>query len=140
MRRVRVLTGVAAAVLLVAAAACEDAGPGPTPVPTPTPVTEKFSGSLTVNGAIHFPFAATGVGAVTATLSTVAPDATTVVGLSLGTVNIFGVCQVVLDNPNATQSVTVTGQVNAIGTLCARVYDSGKMTDQITFEITVVHP
>ena len=77
---------------------------------------------------------------MTATLSTVAPDATTVVGLSLGTVNILGVCQVVLDNPNATQGVTVTGQVNAVGTLCARVYDVGKLTDGIAVEITVVHP
>jgi hypothetical protein len=139
MRRERVLRGVAAAVLLMAAAACDDSNPVPDPSPIPVQVTEKFNGSLTVNAAINFPFAATGQGAVTATLSSVAPDATTVVGLSLGTINILGVCQVVLDQPNATQGVTVTGQANGVGTLCARVYDAGKMTGPITFEITVVH-
>src|SRR5262245_19969813 len=139
MRRVRVFRGVVAAVALVTAVACDDSNPVPDPTPIPIQVTEKFNGSLTVNAAIQFPFAALGQGAVTATLNSVAPDSTTVVGLSLGTINILGVCQVVLDNPNATQGVTVTGQVNAVGTLCARVYDAGKMTGPITFEITVVH-
>ena len=133
--------GFVAALILagVLAPGCEEATPPPDPTPTPDPVTERFSGTLTVNGAITFPFSANRAGTVTARLVTVAPDATTVLGLSIGTL-FAGQCQTVIANDNATQNATVTGQASAQGSLCARVYDVGRLTGSITFEITVDHP
>jgi len=47
---------------------------------------------------------------------------------------------VVLTNDAAVQGTTLTGSVTAQGTLCARVYDVGKATTPLDYQITVVHP
>jgi hypothetical protein len=125
----------------LAAAGCDsgDAPTGPSdPGPPPPTVTETFSGSLTVNGGQSFNFSSQAAGAVTATLTDIAPE-DAIVGLSLGTWN-GTVCQVVLANDNTSRGITVTGQVSAIGSLCARVYDAGKLDGSVDFTITVVHP
>ena len=66
-------------------------------------------------------------------------DTTTAVGLSLGTWNGAS-CNVVLANDAALQGTTVTGAVSGVGTLCARVYDVGKVTNPLDYQISVVHP
>jgi hypothetical protein len=123
----------------LASAGCEEENPPPSNTPTPIPVTERFSGSLTLNSAVVFPFPATTAGDLTATVTAISPEPTTIVGLALGTWNGVS-CQVVIDNPNATTGITVTGKASAAGNLCARIYDAGKLTTAISFEITVVHP
>jgi hypothetical protein len=131
-----------AALLATGAAACESNNPTtPDPPTTPSTTTETFTGSLNINGAATFPFTVATAGAVTATLTTVEPDATIPIGLSLGTWN-GTLCSVGsgLFNDNALQGAVVTGSAGSLGSLCVRVYDSGKVTGAMTYSVTVVHP
>lgn len=109
----------------------------PPTTPTQT-VTEVFSGTINVNGAATHPFIVGSAGTVTVTLTTVAPgDASA--GLSLGTWNGVS-CQIVLANDNALLGNTITGTVSSVGTLCARIYDTGKLIGSTDYTLTVVHP
>ena len=127
----------AMAVMLSAAACSKSTATSPTTTPAAN-VTDTFTGTLTRNGATNFQFSVSAAGFVYATLSSVA-DSSTVVGLSLGTWNGTS-CAVVLANDQAAQGTTVTGSVTGIGTLCARVYDVGKVVDPLDYQVTVVHP
>jgi hypothetical protein len=137
MRR-RVLCEVLVLALLVlTASACGDSTPPTTPDPPPDPTTETFSGVLTVNGAQTFPFASN-PGSVTAIMAALEPDALAVIGMAIGTWS-GTTCQIILANDAASANAVVTGAVNAQGTLCARVYDVGRITEPVTFSVTVQH-
>ena len=127
--------------LVLSAAACHSNNTNlVAPTPTPDPVTNTFTGTLNRNGATNFQFSVSGSGIVYVTLTSVA-DGITPVGLSLGTWNIAsGSCTTVLANDLAAQGAIITGAVTGIGTLCARVYDVGKVVDPLDYELTVVHP
>jgi hypothetical protein len=128
------------AALVVPAAACEDTTVPTTPTPDPpVVVNDTFNGSLNLNGAATFTFAVGGAGDVVATITAVSPDAAISVGLSLGTVN-GGACQEVLSNDNAAQGTSILGRVSRNANVCVRVRDIGKLTEPITFTMTVVHP
>jgi hypothetical protein len=139
------LQGGAAAVLALASfasAGCGDDSPTtPTTPTTPAPVTvtETFSGELRVNGAATYPFIVISAGTTTVQLTAVDPGGSPSFGLSLGTWN-GAACQVVIANDSATLNSTVTGNVSAATTLCARVYDAGRLTGPLTYTISVVHP
>jgi len=121
----------------VFATGCGDDAVDPTPAPTPVAITETFDGTLTVNGAITHPFGVQQTGAVVAALTALEPS-DAVIGLSIGTWN--GVtCAVVLANDNATTAASVTGAATATGNYCARVYDVGKLTRAIAYQVTVTH-
>jgi hypothetical protein len=143
MRRSILGAVLAAAALTLGAAACDESTPAPPNTPGPLPTTEKFSGSIGVNGAIAFPFSTASSGNITLTLTSVTPDTTAIVGLSIGTWNGTA-CSVSTGvfNDNAQQGITVVAAVSSAGfnNVCARVYDSGKLTAGISFEITVVRP
>jgi len=136
--------GLAALIALasLAAASCGDDTPTvpttPTP-PTPITTTETFNGTLTVNGAVTHVFASTVAGTVTVQITAVDPSASQVFGLSIGTWNGSS-CQVVIANDQAVLNSIVTGQVTAATNLCARVYDVGKLSDALSYTITVIHP
>jgi hypothetical protein len=136
MHRARFLLFVC---LIGITAACGSSDTPPT-TPTPTTFTEVFAGTLTTNGAQTFTFISQGSGTVTATLTALAPDATSLLGISLGTVASGGGCQTIIVNDRATQSTGVTGAIGSAGNLCARVYDPGVLVAPVTFELTVVHP
>jgi hypothetical protein len=140
MRRVTFLPLTLMAVLALAGIACDSGENTPTTPTTPGPtITETFAGTVTQNGAATFTFNTSLSGIVTATLKSIAPVTTAQIGLALGTWN--GVtCAVVLANDRITAGQAVTGQVNAAGSLCVRVYDVGQLTETSTFEIVVVHP
>ena len=129
------LAALVAAVLF--SSACSNTPTTPT-TPTATTVTDTFSGTLNRNGASSYAFSVSAAGFVYATLTSVA-DSTTVLGLSLGTWTGTS-CTVVLSNDQAVQGTTVTGSVTGLGTLCARVYDVGKVASPLDYQITVVHP
>jgi hypothetical protein len=130
---------IAVVVVAVTAAGCKATTPI-TPSPTPTPaVAETFTGGIGVNGAMTFTFVAGTAGAVSATLSTLAPDISLPVGLAMGTWN-GTVCQIILPNDKAVQGTVVNGQTTAAASLCVRISDTGSLTGPITFEILVVHP
>jgi hypothetical protein len=114
--------------------------PTTTTTTTTASVTETFSGTLNMNGGVTFPFTATAGGTITVTLTSLAPDATLAIGLSLGTWT-GSACQIVIANDAAAQTAVVTGTVSAAASLCARVYDTGRVpTTPVTFGVSIVHP
>jgi hypothetical protein len=119
---------------------CSDDPEGPTTPTPPVTFTENFSGTLTPNGAkTHF-FSTQASGEITATLSSLAPDATISVGLALGTWN-GAVCQIVLPNDNAVVTTVVTGAASAVASLCVRISDvTGTVKEPTEYAIVVVHP
>ena len=140
MRRATFLPLTLVAVLALAGAGCDSGDSTPTTPTTPAPtVTETFAGSVTLNGAATFTFSTNQSGIVTATLRAIGPVTTAQVGLALGTWNGVS-CAVVLANDKITAGLAVTGQVNAAGSLCVRVYDVGQLAETSTFEVVVVHP
>ena len=130
---------VAMAGFALAASACtSDDDPLPS-TPSPTPVVDTFTGTLTRNGAQVEPFSVTVSGDVRATISRLEPDATVIVGLSIGTWN-GAACQTVISNDNATQGTAVVGTADRQGRLCVRIYDSeGTLPQPTNYEITVQH-
>lgn len=121
------------------AAGCDNDPDTPDTPTEPTPVTDTFTGSINVNGAATHTFNVTLAGGVIATLTAVTPDATIPVGFGLGTWNGSS-CQMILTKDDALQGNAVTGVTSGAGTLCARIYDVGKMTGSLGYTLTVVHP
>jgi hypothetical protein len=62
----------------------------------------------------------------------------TVVGLSLGTWS-GTTCSIVLRADTSGVGSQIAGQVQGAGSLCASVYDVGKLTGSATFTIEVTH-
>lgn len=211
MRRLSLWGVLSVSLVAFGAASCNsDSTTTPTTPTTPTPVTEAFSGSLNVNGAITFPFTASQAGSANAVIKSLQPDAnvaidggtgnfstgetvyqgaslaeavwtgvvyawtpaqnvlsvrsmtgtfapnTTVVGVdsqvqrsgSAITTSVIGIalgtwsgttCSIVLANDLSGVGSTVTGVVQSAGSLCARVYDVGKLPSTATFTIEVTH-
>jgi hypothetical protein len=140
------IPGILLLAVLATAAGCDDntvTTPTTTTTTTTTTATttETFSGTLNMNGAATYPFTAGAGGTVTATLTSVGPDSTVPIGLSLGSWTGSS-CQISIANDSATQTAVVTGTVTAAAALCARVYDIGKVTaaQPVSFTVTIVHP
>src|SRR5258708_6142499 len=77
MSRLRILAAVA---LAFGAAACGSDTPTTPTTTTPVTVTDTFAGTLTANGAASYTFTTAASGTVTATLATLSPDTSLVVG------------------------------------------------------------
>jgi len=130
------------AVVLLAAftsVGCDDKGPTtPTPPAAPT-ITENFSGTLTVNGGVSYPFVVGTSGSVTATLTSVSPDVEVPIGMSLGVWNTTTEsCQVIISSDLTLQGNVIVGNARS-GVLCVRVYDVGRLTASTTYEVAVTH-
>jgi hypothetical protein len=127
--------------LALSAGACSD-DPDTTPptVPSQVNITETFTGSITKNGAVSFPFTAIAAGTATASLIAVGPDAAIPVGISVGVWNGTS-CAVAIANDNALQGYVLTASINAAGSICLRLYDAaGRVGSTLTFTVEVVHP
>lgn len=143
----RLISGTLLVAVMGMVAGCNNDNNVTTPTTTTTTTTttatttETFSGTLNMNGGATFPFTAGAAGTVTATLTTVAPDSTLAIGLSLGSWTGSS-CQISIANDAATQTAVVTGTVTAAAALCARVYDTGKVTaaQPVSFTVTIAHP
>jgi len=134
-----VFRSVPLVVALAVMPACSDDTPSIPTTPTPDPVTETFSGSINPNGAATHTFAGSTAGSITATLTAVGPDDTTVLGFSLGLWNGSS-CTTVTANDAASQNSILYGTLSTSAIACVRVYDVGRLTENSTYEITVVHP
>lgn len=139
-----IVCGILLCGLAALAGAC---GSNSTPTtPTPTLVTETFSGSIALNGAVTQPFSTSTAGTVTATLTSVTPDTTVAIGFSVGTWNpTTSVCQIVMANDAALQGAVLTGAASTAGTYCLRMHDpgTGALTADntpISYTVTVSHP
>ncbi len=110
---------------------------------TPDPVitTETFSGTLTVNGGQTHPVFTSATGTVVATLTSLGEAPPEAVGFSMGTLSVSGACNTMLSNDNAIVSTVLNGTVSTLqGSLCVRVYDTGKLTGPVNYTFTVSHP
>jgi hypothetical protein len=137
----RLVTVTALVIATISTIACGSSSTTTIPTTPINPRTDTFAGTLTVNGAATYQFIVLGPGAVTATLTSVGPDSTTLIGFSIG--NWSGTtCSVGsgLFQDQAAQGAVITATVSLAGPLCLRVYDSGTLTDAATYSIDVVHP
>jgi hypothetical protein len=119
--------------------ACDN-GPSTAPTPTPgNPVTETFSGTLTLNGAVTYPFTVAGAGAVTATVTSVDPSGS-VIGMQMGTWDTV-TCTAVVSNSLASTASVLTANTSSSANLCLRVHDpNGVLTaNPVNYTVTVVH-
>jgi hypothetical protein len=210
MRRLS-LSGVLVAAVALAGAGCRSEAPTTPTTPAPVSVTETFTGLLTLNSAVTFPFvvsqagsanlqlkamdpafligvAAGGTGAFrpgetvfqgtaanaatwSSTVHTWLPGSNqiailgvtgvfaadgvvtgatsgakwtgktiepTIVGIALGTWS-GTTCTIVLPNDLSSVGSQVNGVVQGSGSLCARVYDVGKLPTSANFTIEVTH-
>jgi hypothetical protein len=140
--------GVAAAavLLVVATSACSDntlSQLAAASNPAPNPQTEVFTGTLSQNGAFQHIFTTTTLGAVTVSITSLAPNTTQIVGLSLGVWT--GQCSTSPQTGGASNDTAVVGSsitlnATAAGNLCARLYDVGFVTQPVLYTITITHP
>jgi hypothetical protein len=95
---------------------------------------------VNLNGAVTHPFTALAAGQITATITTISPDAS-ILGFQMGTWN--GVtCSVVVSNDLATLSSALTGNTQSAADLCVRLHDpNGTLTGSaVVYTVSVVHP
>ena len=132
----RLVPIVAASLIMAGCGNSSNEGTVVTPPPT---LNDNFSGTLTLNGATTFSFSVTGLGNITAQLTTLSPDSTRPVGVSLGTYN-GSICQIILSNDNSVQGSQVVGTASTIGSFCVRIYDAaGTVVDPQKYTIDVFH-
>ena len=127
----------------LAASACNSNNPFLTqPTDTSTPAvstTDTFDGSVTVNGGTTNPFIVNRAGTVTAVVSALEPSDATV-GFLIGTWNsTTNSCQLVIVNDAAVAGNTLIGTASVAGNFCVRVFDAGKMTGSVNFQVQVTH-
>jgi hypothetical protein len=126
--------------VVLSAVACGDDTPiSPDEPDDPVLVTETFSGTINRNGAATHTFNTTVGGEMSATLTSLSPDESIMVGFAVGLWN-GSVCNVQLVRDEAVESTVIYGTVNASGELCVRIYDVGRVANSTNYEITVTHP
>jgi hypothetical protein len=131
------LVPIVAASLIIAG--CGNSSDDSVVAPPPPTLTETFSGMLTLNGATTFSFTVNLAGSITAQLTTLSPDSTKPVGVSLGTWN-GSICQIILSNDNSIQGSQVLGTASTTGSFCVRIYDAaGTVVAPQTYAIDVFH-
>lgn len=122
------------------AAGCDNVVENATTPTGPAPTTtDTFEGSINVNGAMTHTFTTAAAGQVVVTVTEITPDAEVPVGLALGTWN-GSACATSLAMDAAVQGNQLTGSVSGPGNLCVRVHDNGRLTEAITYKLSVTHP
>jgi hypothetical protein len=108
--------------------------------PDPVIVTETFTGTLTVNGAVTHNVFTAATGTVGATLTSLGDTPPERVGFSMGTL-AGATCSIVLTNDNAVVTTNLIGTVTTLqGSLCVRIHDVGVLTEPVAYTFTVSHP
>lgn len=145
----RIATGILACALAALAGACSNSTPT---TPSGNSTTDTFTGTLTPNSANTHVFVVAGAGNITATLTSIGPDATQTIGFSMGTYSaLTNVCTIVLSNDAALQGFQLSGQAATQGSYCMRIFDNGSVaamqtagtissSNPFTYTITVAHP
>jgi len=111
---------------------------------TSTPSTETFTGTLSQNGAFTHIFTISTLGAVTVSITSLAPNSAQIVGLSLG-VWTGSACSTSPQTGGSASDVATTGSsitlnATAGGNLCARLYDVGFVTTPVLYTMQITHP
>jgi hypothetical protein len=130
--------GRSVAALALAGAVSSCGGDTTTPT-TPTSVIDSFNGTLAAQGSVQFPFTVTTPGVVSATLTTLNPQATITVGFGLGQPSA-GVCNLISGafSESAKVGQPISGSIGA-GSYCVALYDIGNVVGSDDFTITIAH-
>ena len=127
--------------LLAATAGCSGTIDDIPTTPDPVITTETFTGELTKNGGATHNVFTNATGAVTATLTSLGDNPPAKVGFSLGTLSTTGNCSAVITKDDAVVSTVINGTLATLaGSLCARIYDTGALTETVPYIFTVSHP
>jgi ABC-type transport system substrate-binding protein len=141
MRRSSVLFLSRAALLALAlvGSACDN-GPDASTAPTPVLVTETFTGTVTLNGAVSHGFTVSTGGPTVAEITAIDP-AGAFIGFEMGTWSGV-VCTAVLSNDAGTVASVLRANTQSSASLCVRMHDpNGILIDTpVTYTVTVVHP
>lgn len=130
--------------LLVGGSACNDNKSPTEPTTPPVSVSETFTGTLAVNGAITYPFNVSAAGIVTGTLSGLTPeiaDAPIAISIALGTWDGTQ-CTLIVANDKAVKNSIVSGNATGARALCLRVADVGNVAgapEPVVYTVAVVH-
>ncbi len=128
-----------AAALLAASGCSNSVLTNPTTNTTVCPCTDGFTGTLSLNGAFTHTFTITNLGSVTASVVSLSPNTSQIVGFGLGVWNGTS-CTVTSSNDTATTGSSITLNASGAGTLCVRLYDVGFITTPVLYTLQVVHP
>jgi hypothetical protein len=136
---VKFVSGAAVLALALIGSACDN-GPATPTLPDPVLVTETFTGTVTLNGAINHGFEVSGPGPTTAEITAIDP-AGSFIGFELGTWSGV-VCTTVRSNPAGTLASVLDGITQSSASLCVRVHDpNGTLVDKtVSYTVTVKHP
>ena len=104
----------------------------------PANVTEEFSGTVEVGLSAVHPFPVPSRSTITVTLLTVGPLTTLAVGLGVGTWDGTN-CTLVAAENNAREGSVLSGTVEP-NNYCAAVFDSGNLTQTISYTVRVQRP
>ena len=120
--------------------ACDDGATATSPT-TSSPVTETWAGQFAVGGAAARSFNAASAGTASVTLTQIGPPADVTVGLGVGIPQSDGVgCYLTQTvQAGASSAPQITAAVET-GTYCVRVFDTGGLTSQVGFSVTIVRP
>ena len=146
MRRTLVRGLVTLVFTAVAGSACDkstESGPT-TPTSGPVETAEPdFTGTLSINGAVIYPFTAN-VGLISAIVKSIEPNTPEIsksIGVDAGVWS--GVqCGTLVSNNNAGVGSGVAASANAVSNFCIRVYDAGNdhaLTEPVTFVVHITH-
>jgi hypothetical protein len=140
MRSTVVFLSRAALLCLALIGTACDNGPGTPTIPTPVLVTETFTGTVTLNGAITHNFIASGSGTTTAEITALDP-AGAFLGFQMGTWS-GAACTAVLSNDAGTLASLLAAGTQSSASLCVKLHDpNGILVDNpVTYTVTVKHP
>ncbi len=131
---------LALSVCAASAVGCSSSNSSTPTTPTTAMITDLYSGTIGPNGASTNFFLVVAAGDITTTITALAGDST-IVGLELGTSADGVVCQNVLSNDSARLNTQLVGRASGgPAAFCARVYDTGHLTEAVDFTLQVVHP
>jgi hypothetical protein len=127
--------------VLVAVSGCSGTINDLPTTPDPVITTDTFTGTLNINGAATHVVFTTATGAVIATLTSLGDNPPARVGFSMGTMAGSTCSTAGLYNDNAVVTSVLTGTVASLaGSLCVRIYDTGALTETVSYTFTVSHP
>ena len=111
---------------------------------TPLTFTDTFTGTLSRNGSFTHSFTTASLGAVSASIVSLQPTSTQIVGLSLGVWN-GSACSTSPATGGSSSDIATTGSAitlnaTAAGSLCVRLYDVGFINDPVLYTLQVTHP
>jgi hypothetical protein len=111
---------------------------------TPLTFTDTFTGTLSRNGSFTHSFTTASLGAVSASILSLQPTTTQIVGLSLGVWN-GSACSTSPATGGSSSDIATTGSAitlnaTAAGSLCVRLYDVGFINDPVLYTLQVTHP